>query len=205
MKRKGFIVTTGTGFTLIELLIVVAIIAILAAIAVPNFLEAQTRAKVSRCKADERSIALALECYRIDANYYPEGLGLTSMEPAGGSDLLKYLTTPIAYMTSLPYDTPFGGYSVNAPNLHGYLYAGGGTKFFKPWIAGLIDQYHYFPVEWKNIDWYLLGMGPSKICSLNATNPAFTTPYDPTNGTVSIGDIIDIGGAGRSGGWYSLK
>ena len=44
------------AFTLIELLIVVAIIAILAAIAVPNFLEAQTRSKVSRALADMRSI-----------------------------------------------------------------------------------------------------------------------------------------------------
>ncbi len=55
-----------TGFTLIELLIVVAIIAILAAIAIPNFLEAQTRTKVSRVKTDMRSAAVALEAYRVD-------------------------------------------------------------------------------------------------------------------------------------------
>lgn len=48
------------AFTLIELLIVVAIIAILALIAVPNFLEAQIRSKVSRAKSDLRSIATAL-------------------------------------------------------------------------------------------------------------------------------------------------
>ncbi|MBN1477342.1 prepilin-type N-terminal cleavage/methylation domain-containing protein, partial [Candidatus Sumerlaeota bacterium] len=59
------------AFTLIELLIVVAIIAILAAIAVPNFLEAQTRAKVSRVKADIRSVATALEAYIVDYNMYP--------------------------------------------------------------------------------------------------------------------------------------
>jgi type II secretion system protein G len=59
------------AFTLIELLIVVAIIAILAAIAVPNFLEAQTRSKVSRTKADMRSVATALEAYEIDYNKYP--------------------------------------------------------------------------------------------------------------------------------------
>ena len=58
------------GFTLIELLIVVAIIAILAAIAVPNFLEAQVRAKVSRVKTDMRSIATAIESYMIDNNDY---------------------------------------------------------------------------------------------------------------------------------------
>src|SRR6186713_1738012 len=61
------------AFTLIELLIVVAIIAILAAIAVPNFLEAQTRAKVSRVRNDLRALATGIESYRVDNNSYPDG------------------------------------------------------------------------------------------------------------------------------------
>ncbi len=71
------------GFTLIELLIVVAIIAILAAIAVPNFLEAQVRAKVSRAKSDMRTIATALESYASEYNAYPrwaEALEITVEE-----------------------------------------------------------------------------------------------------------------------------
>ena len=94
-----------TGFTLIELLIVVAIIAILAAIAVPNFLEAQTRSKVARSLADMRSIATAIESYRVDNNKLPPCD--YHADPTAPKEWWGYvprsLTSPIAYITSLPY------------------------------------------------------------------------------------------------------
>src|SRR5690606_38076410 len=109
----------------IELLIVVAIIAILAAIAVPNFLEAQTRSKVSRTKADLRSIAVALEAYAVDQTKYPVKLGRPM--PAGvvgntpgsglGSSIPQTredgssITTPVAYMTAVPRD----GFNLSSP------------------------------------------------------------------------------------------
>jgi type II secretory pathway pseudopilin PulG len=45
--------------------------AVLAAIAVPNFLEAQTRAKVARVQSDMRSLATAIESFNVDTNKYP--------------------------------------------------------------------------------------------------------------------------------------
>jgi general secretion pathway protein G len=60
------------GFTLIELLIVVAIIGIIAAIAIPNLLNAINRGRQKRTMADMRSIATAVEAYSVDNNFYPE-------------------------------------------------------------------------------------------------------------------------------------
>jgi prepilin-type N-terminal cleavage/methylation domain-containing protein len=62
------------GFTLIELLIVVAIIGIIAGIAIPNFLGARSKARVTRAFADMRAIADALEMYYVDNTTYPAAL-----------------------------------------------------------------------------------------------------------------------------------
>jgi general secretion pathway protein G len=62
---------TQGGFTLIELLIVVAIIGIIAAIAIPNLLNAIDRGKQKRTMADIRSIGTSVEAYAVDVNFYP--------------------------------------------------------------------------------------------------------------------------------------
>ena len=71
------------GFTLIELLIVVAIIGIIAAIAIPNLLNAIDRGKQKRTMADMRSVGTAIESYAVDNNFYPKNM--TNVGAAGVS------------------------------------------------------------------------------------------------------------------------
>ena len=181
------------AFTLIELLIVVAIIAILAAIAVPNFLEAQVRAKTSRCKADMRTCVTALETYRIDNNRYPPMGDTTGGDPqAAGfhARLSNYITTPIAYMTSMVFD-PF----VEKNNTF--------TNTVYPDSTQVGKRYAYYNVPgiilvngsdvWNKLEdwvglWMIYGYGPDKSPFQGAAGTLM--PYDPTNGTVSAGNLV---------------
>lgn len=181
--------SSSRALTLIELLMVVAIIAILAAIAVPNFLEAQTRAKLSRAKADMKTIATALESYRVDTTSYPEDYAATT--PRG--DGIGRLTSPVAYISSVPLDV-FGGYFDRQDGVQVRSYSLGTAPDDRPsrWAlasAGPDGNDDTFPL----FDY----PGYSKELWENPSSGYSYYRYDPTNGTVSRGDIIrlsDYGG-----------
>jgi prepilin-type N-terminal cleavage/methylation domain-containing protein len=185
------------AFTLIELLIVVAIIAILAAIAVPNFLEAQVRAKVSRDRADMRSLATAIESYAVDNNKYPfngvlvaDGTIQNPQINGTGAPAHKFLnegvTTPVAYVTSIATDVFMNGVNTRdawRPLFYRFFY----TNF--DWFTA-VTQPSPPPViaVKKGVygPWVLAGAGPDGD-RLDLNRDLY---YDPTNGTVSDGDIV---------------
>ena len=211
------------AFTLIELLIVVAIIAILAAIAVPNFLEAQVRSKVSRAKNDMRAIATGLEAYVVDHNHYPP----SALPNAAGAyqwidpwmARLKWVTTPVAFMSSITKDTFYpprtrGNANPSADGIarfyattKGYdvyqyaedyyawnLYMGNpGSLGFDP--KGLTDN------NGVDVTYVLISYAPDRIYNFMMPDMVdkLKLEYDPTNGTMSDGDIMRFGGPGGTG------
>jgi len=213
---RGFL-RSRYGFTLIELLIVVAIIAILAAIAVPNFLEAQIRSKVSRVKADMRSFATALESYCVDNNAFPmPHLYYPLNQWQGFMQYLHVLSTPVAYMTSTMVLDPF---YPDTFSTQGGTPGWGGTL-----PPGWRPTFRYFDYQGEAGSW-MAGCHPGvqrRGAVINSFGPNMTpdgaehypyfeeypdrwpegtsgvpgtwgsyidTLYDPTNGTRSSGDV----------------
>ncbi len=185
------------AFTLIELLIVVAIIAILAAIAVPNFLEAQVRSKVSRVKADIRTLATAIESYAVDHNKPPRefsstrygdtpvGSGVIFPGKVNGDHIQAGVSTPIAYITSAFIFDPFVNRdaSINFDE-QTFTYQNMGDRLLLTPTAFWVEAIDFYGA------WRMCSIGPDR----SFFHPGVGTPsaqlvYDPTNGTVSQGNI----------------
>ncbi|MBD3268217.1 prepilin-type N-terminal cleavage/methylation domain-containing protein [bacterium] len=185
--------STRRGFTLIELLIVVAIIGILAAIAVPNFLNAQLRAKVSRVMADFKNLGTAIESYILDNNAAPWDKPCPSGDH-GWASCLSRTTTPIAYMSMVPADvfqaqdvienlsaSHFVDGKRNGKLAYDYttIYFNGGVNSPSP--------------IWQNLFgrslWRLCSAGPDQALTNVTARRWLAPPWDASNGLLSPGDI----------------
>ena len=189
------------GFTLIELLVVIGIIAILALIALPNMLEAQTRAKVARVKNDLRVVVTALELYRVDTNKYPtyhyinnsRSASGFSFHPGGESSAIGVsppflgphpLTSPISYLTRSPKDV-FGARGPTDPEE-------GSDFYYVNWdyAMDLFPNAGFESLQKGQGSWRVHSPGPDQFGPDSDISTGQQIQYDPTNGTVSTGDLV---------------
>ena len=178
------------GFTLIELLIVVAIIAILAAIGIYNYMGAQTRAKVARAKSELKTVVLALEAYHVDYGTYPPYHYVTVTEFFLGGwadswgvplpfDGANPITTPIAYITTMPNDPFYNKADTDPYERRNYGYVNWDQA------VGMTNTLTVFQDAQAKFGSYRIhSLGPDRF------GPNTGIPYDPSNGWNSTGDIF---------------
>ncbi|MFH1740289.1 MAG: prepilin-type N-terminal cleavage/methylation domain-containing protein [bacterium] len=191
------------GFTLIELLIVVAIIGILAAIAVPNFLNARTKAMVARVFADMKALGTAMDMYGLDHNNdypYTNTTNVSEYKP------FHRLTSPVAYMNALPQRDPFVMKMYDRPGNKNSL-AGVAPEWWDPFLLVTFENMRIYGDSVPEQGMYAIGplryfidsVGPDLIYDPYEYSWGHAwVPYTPTNGLTSRGEIFVYGPGGTT-------
>ena len=112
-------VSRSQGFTLIELLIVVAIIGIIAAIAIPNLLNALDRGKQKRTMGDLRALAVAIEAYAIDHSKFPVAADANALRSLINPIFIRTIPTRDGWNNDFVIDSSGAEYTLGSPGKDG--------------------------------------------------------------------------------------
>ncbi|MDX9754320.1 MAG: prepilin-type N-terminal cleavage/methylation domain-containing protein [bacterium] len=176
------------AFTLIELLIVVAIIGILAAIAVPNFMNARLRARIAATESNMKAIGTALEMYSIDHGKYPNTYypGTTTFLNPRVYRFIR-LTTPVAYMSASVRDV-FNTMDLE-PNAV-YPFWGPDTMDHRR-LGTWFDHPEMEPYKHQKGGWCIMSFGPDQ--DFESTEKQYLLVFNASNGLTSDGDLYRFG------------
>lgn len=186
------------AFSAIELLLVAGISAILVAIAVPGYLDAKVRAEVTDVNVTLREVHSALIQYHLDFNQFPEAPTIGAPHP-----LLRLVNTE--KLPKEPFDRfkkglrDYGGYYMD-PYI-GFDYLNPKSTVYKITTArmqatGLYDFKN--SNSYQDLPYYIKSIGPDQTDfrdegggrTSNKQSILGLVPYDPTNGTYSLGEIV---------------
>lgn len=191
---------TPKASRLLGWMIIIAILMIIAAFVIPDFMEPVHRPKTANVRTDLRSISTALEAYYVDDNRYPLSFSdisrnlfarfgadsPMSSQPTFGllSSGYANLTSPVPFMDRVPYD-PFAPARLrHAPFCY---YTDPAGKGWILWSAGPDMKYD---LTSRNIGGIYNPANPNMV-----SDPALLSlTFDPTNGSTSHGDIWRISG-----------
>jgi len=220
-ERQG-LSRSPKGFTLLELLIVVAIIAILLSIGIPNYRNARIRGRVAAAHSNLKRVETALDWYASDHGAYPTTMSMHPRDPLAllANPQLRVLTTPVAYLNGGSLRDPFGVVEsqINTPTLSSN---NDFPKLVQPNEERSLLYFHYPSLAYRlgapSISMNgssAVSIGPDRKDSLGAYRPfgsdlfaanlttyGFASPldtvYSPTNGSASPGDIARFVGEAR--------